>query len=227
MSRTSIETVTGQFLDFANPTAKMITVEAIAWGLSRQPRFCGQTVSEFPYSVAQHSVHVMNLIEAAMTPGSHTNFMVQQLQNPDLHSYLSTPSQLKKDRRLATLLGLFHDGSEAFLCDIPTPAKRLPGLMEAYGAVESRLMRAIHDSIKVDQASITPEIQAIVHWADQYALSIEALHLVPSRGASDQWAFLLEPAAIDVLMWGCPVSSSREAFELFMIAYQTFPSDSE
>jgi hypothetical protein len=220
MSRTSIETVTGQLLDYAAPTKEMITIEAIGWGTARQPRFCGQTVGEVQYSVAQHQVYVMEVIEEIMEVGSPLNRRMISTASAEMVAYLNDRLSLDRDRLLVMFLGLFHDGSEAFLCDIPTPAKRLPGLMEAYMAVESKLMVAIHDCLGIRPEDITPEIAAIVHWADQYALAVEAWHLVPSRGQGEEWSFLLEVDPIDLLTWKAPVSTSIEAFELFMDAYE-------
>jgi hypothetical protein len=221
MSRTSIETVTGELLDYACPTKEMISIEAIGWGTARQPRFCGQTVGEVPYSVAQHQVYVMGVINMVMTPGSYLNkLMISTTTDADLVRFLSTPYLLQDSRLLAMFLGLFHDGSEAFLCDIPTPAKRLPGLKEAYMAIEGRLMDAIHDKLGITAEMITPEIAAIVHWADQYALAVEAWHLVPSRGQGEEWSFLITPDPVDLLTWPAPVSTSAEAFEVFMTAYE-------
>lgn len=220
MSRTSVETVTGQILDYAAPTPEMITIEAIGWGVARQPRFCGQTVGEHPYSVAQHSVYVMELIDSIMDEGSYLNLMMQETASEEVRAYLSTPIRLENDRLLAMFLGLFHDGSEAFLCDIPTPAKRLPGLMEAYAAVESKLMGAIHAKLGITPEMITPEITAIVHWADQYALAVEVHHLVHSRGKNEEWMFLMKPHLLDLMLWDAPASSSKEAFEIFMETYR-------
>jgi len=220
MSRTSIETVTGELLDYACPTKEMISIEAIGWGTARQPRFCGQTVGEVPYSVAQHQVYVMGVISTVMEVGSPLNKLMISTSSAEMVTYLNDRLSLRRDRLLAMFLGLFHDGSEAFLCDIPTPAKRLPGLKEAYMAIEASLMAAIHDRLGIRPEDITPEIAAVVHWADQYALAVEAWHLVPSRGQGEEWSFLLKPDAVDLLTWPAPVNTSAEAFELFMRAYE-------
>ncbi len=52
----SIQTYTGQQLDLQDPQPEQIDIEDIALGLSRMPRFAGQT--RMFYSVAQHSVLV-------------------------------------------------------------------------------------------------------------------------------------------------------------------------
>lgn len=54
---------TGLHFDPEHPTPGMIDIEDIALGLSREPRYAGQT-SEF-YSVAQHSVLVCDIVPAA------------------------------------------------------------------------------------------------------------------------------------------------------------------
>lgn len=219
MSRTSIETVTGRMLDFSNPTADMVSVQSIGWGLSRQPRFSGQTVGQFPYSVAQHSVYVMELIRKICTPGSRLNLFCRSSCSERLNAFLSSSLSLKKYGTLAMILGLFHDGSEAFLCDLPTPAKRLPGLMEAYSSVEMKLMAAIHEHLKITPEMILPELQELVHWADQYALSVEVHHLVPSAGQNEEWAFLHAVQEEDLNSWPAPVDSSEKAYSLFLKAY--------
>jgi hypothetical protein len=55
---TVVTTASGAKIDYLRP--KNIPLEDIALGLSRQPRFVGQTTR--PYSVAQHSLLVMELV---------------------------------------------------------------------------------------------------------------------------------------------------------------------
>jgi hypothetical protein len=57
---TSIQTMTGQFLDFSHPEYYDYTIEEIAKALSRTPRFKGHT-KRF-YSVARHSIWVADNI---------------------------------------------------------------------------------------------------------------------------------------------------------------------
>lgn len=62
MTTPMLETVSGELIDLANPDPASIKINDIAWGLSRIPRFCGHTITEVPYSVAQHSIAVANQI---------------------------------------------------------------------------------------------------------------------------------------------------------------------
>ena len=55
-----IETATGEFLNYDEPTPEDIFIQDIARGLTYQPRFMGQT--KFFYSVAQHSILVATII---------------------------------------------------------------------------------------------------------------------------------------------------------------------
>lgn len=101
-------------IDLINPTPDMFNIEDIANALSKLCRFNGQLKSF--YSVAQHSVHVSQLV----------------------------PDRLK-------LAALLHDASEAYICDIPTPFKRMLG--DAYTTTEAKLQAAI-----AKKFGVTPEM---------------------------------------------------------------------
>ena len=57
---TSIQTYSGILFDVINPTVDMVNIADIAHALSQVNRFTGHTIQ--PYSVAEHSVHVANLL---------------------------------------------------------------------------------------------------------------------------------------------------------------------
>jgi hypothetical protein len=61
-----IELATGRYLDLADPRAEVITVGAVAHGLSHTCRFAGQ--SERFYSVAEHACLVAARLESAGAP---------------------------------------------------------------------------------------------------------------------------------------------------------------
>lgn len=56
INETSVQSSSGLYLDYANPTADQFTILDLVKGLARECRFSGQTKSF--YSVAQHSVLV-------------------------------------------------------------------------------------------------------------------------------------------------------------------------
>jgi len=106
--------LSGRRLDLLDPSPLDIEIEDIAHGLSRVPRWNGQTQGDWAYSVAQHSV----LVE-----------QIAGLVAPDL-----APKW-----RLAALL---HDGPEYVIGDLISPFKAVVG--GDYKTLEARLMAAIH-----------------------------------------------------------------------------------
>jgi len=106
--------LSGRRLDLLDPSPLDIEIEDIAHGLSRVARWNGQTKGRWAFSVAQHSLLVLDLVE--------------QLRP-------------KADKRLR-LAALLHDGPEYVVGDLITPFKSSVGLN--YKALEERLLSAIH-----------------------------------------------------------------------------------
>ena len=106
--------LSGRRLDLLDPSPLDVEIEDVAHGLSRVPRWNGQTKGDWAFSVAQHSV----LVER-----------IAGLTVPDL-----APKW-----RLAALL---HDGPEYVIGDLISPFKAVVG--GDYKALEARLMAAIH-----------------------------------------------------------------------------------
>jgi hypothetical protein len=77
------------------------------------------------------------------------------------------------------LEGLLHDGSEAYLPDVPSPYKHvLPDL----SAMDKRVESALRAHFK-----LAPEKSPACARADMTALLIEAYYLLPSRGTGPLW----------------------------------------
>ncbi|MCV2872734.1 HD family hydrolase [Defluviimonas sp. WL0050] len=106
--------LSGRRLDLLDPTPMDIEIEDIAHGLAFVARWNGQTVGDWPYSVAEHSL----LVEEIFTR-----------DNPD------APARW----RLAALL---HDAPEYVIGDMISPVKAAVG--PGYGALDERLTAAIH-----------------------------------------------------------------------------------
>ena len=106
--------LSGRRLDLLDPSPLDVEIEDIAHGLARVARWNGQTVGDYPFSVAQHSLLVEELF-ALMQPRAGTS------------------------QKLAALL---HDAPEYVIGDMISPFKAVIG--NDYKAVEKRLMRAIH-----------------------------------------------------------------------------------
>ena len=179
-----IETVSGRFVNLLEPKIDDIDADDMAWGLSRMPRYAGHTINELLYSVGQHSIFVTETLQRAWNPkedgirASLMDFIEKQstVLREAMLEYWAKP----KPPRQLLLAGLLHDGSEAYLLDIPTPLKNMPGIKEAYGRLEAQFMSLIWQKFGVKEEDDV--VHALVRWADSYTLTIEAYHLMRSRG---------------------------------------------
>jgi hypothetical protein len=106
--------LSGRRLDLLDPTPVDIEVEDIAHGLAFVARWNGQTRGDWPYSVAEHSLLVEQIV-ARLNPGIAARW------------------------RLAALL---HDAPEYVLGDMISPVKAAVG--RGYGELDARLAAAVH-----------------------------------------------------------------------------------
>ncbi|MBO9452451.1 HD family hydrolase [Tropicibacter sp. R16_0] len=106
--------LSGRRLDLLDPTPVDIEIEDIAHGLAFVARWNGQTIGDFAYSVAEHSL----LVE-------------------ELFGRIAPKAPVKW--RLAALL---HDAPEYVIGDMISPVKAAVG--SGYGELDDRLTAAIH-----------------------------------------------------------------------------------
>jgi 5'-deoxynucleotidase YfbR-like HD superfamily hydrolase len=106
--------LSGRRLDLLDPTPMDIEIEDIAHGLAFVARWNGQTLGDWPYSVAEHSLLVEQLF-TRMNPNAPAKW------------------------RLAALL---HDAPEYVIGDMISPVKAAVG--PDYGALDERLQAAVH-----------------------------------------------------------------------------------
>jgi 5'-deoxynucleotidase YfbR-like HD superfamily hydrolase len=106
--------LSGRRLDLLDPTPVDIEIEDIAHGLSFVARWNGQTLGDFAYSVAEHSLLVERLY-SRLTPAASAKW------------------------RLAALL---HDAPEYVIGDMISPVKNAVG--PGYDELDKRLAAAIH-----------------------------------------------------------------------------------
>jgi 5'-deoxynucleotidase YfbR-like HD superfamily hydrolase len=106
--------LSGRRLDLLDPSPLDIEIEDIAHGLARVARWNGQTLGDYAFSVAQHSVIVEEIV-------AHLR--------PDV----------APEWRLAALL---HDAPEYVIGDMISPFKAALGI--DYRTFEEKLERAIH-----------------------------------------------------------------------------------
>ncbi|HEY0919885.1 hydrolase [Devosia sp.] len=106
--------LSGRRLDLLDPSPLDIELSDIAHGLARVARWNGQTLGDYPFSVAQHSVLVLEIFKAL---------------NPEV------------DAR-AQLYALLHDAPEYVTGDLISPFKAAIG--GNYKDVENRLLGAVY-----------------------------------------------------------------------------------
>ncbi|MCV2867253.1 HD family hydrolase [Defluviimonas sp. WL0002] len=106
--------LSGRRLDLLDPTPMDIEIEDIAHGLAFVARWNGQTLGDWPYSVAEHSLLVERIF-TRLNPGIAARW------------------------RLAALL---HDAPEYVIGDMISPVKAAVG--PGYGALDERLTAAVH-----------------------------------------------------------------------------------
>ena len=138
--------LSGRRLDLLDPSPLDVELDDIAHGLARVARWNGQTAGDHIFSVAQHSL----LVEAVAV-------------------HLSP--ELPHAGRLTVLL---HDAPEYVIGDVISPFKAVIG--DAYKAVESRLLVAIHLRFGLP-AETPPALRRLIKKADRQAAYLEATRL--------------------------------------------------
>ncbi len=106
--------LSGRRLDLLNPSPLDIEISDIAHGLARVARWNGQTIGDYPFSVAQHSLLVLKV-------------------------FVAGPGQTSASDQLYALL---HDGAEYVMGDIISPFKAAMG--GNYKSIEDTVLGAIH-----------------------------------------------------------------------------------
>ena len=106
--------LSGRRLDLLNPSPLVIEIEDIAHGLAFVARWNGQTHGDYPYSVAEHSILVLEI---------YKNFY---------------PNAERKWQ----LAALLHDAPEYVIGDMISPVKSAVG--RGYAEMDKRLTEAIH-----------------------------------------------------------------------------------
>jgi len=146
-----ISTFSGKPFWPLQPRVEDVRLEDIAHALSMLCRFAGHT-RKF-YSVAQHSVIVSHAVQTMVA------------------SERGERGTWAESVELA-LVGLLHDASEAYLCDITRPVKRSPEL-DGYRTVEHVVQHTVYRRF-----GLTGDEPAIVKAADTAVLRAEQRDLM-------------------------------------------------
>lgn len=169
-----LETVTGKVVNVIEPSPDQICIDDIGWGLSRMPRFCGHTITEVPYNVAQHSVFVGREVY---------NILTHIEEYPELKEFFHEIKGLSNSQIHVietVMMAVLHDASEIYTGDIPSPVKQIPELRAIVKKVEHKLMAAIYQAFNLPEPTELQE--KIIKHADKIAQKIEAHAFMQSRG---------------------------------------------
>jgi len=139
--------LSGRRLNLIEPSPLDVEITDIALGLARNTRWNGQTSGDHAWSVAQHSVLVVEIVRRLLAP--------------------------RRDTALE-MAALLHDASEYVTHDLITPLKSVVG--DVFKEVEDRLMVAVHQRFGLP-ARLDVERKAIVKRADLIAGATEAVQL--------------------------------------------------
>lgn len=123
--------LSGRRLDLLAPSPSGIEIEDIAHGLARVARWNGQTKGDHPFSVAQHSLLVTDIVA------------------------LTTPDA----SRPLLLAALLHDAPEYVIGDLISPFKSAIGL--DYKTFELQLLGAIHERFGLQRTLDETSCEAI------------------------------------------------------------------
>jgi hypothetical protein len=179
-----IMTASGRKFWPLEPRVEDVLIEDIAHHLSNLCRFTG--AARHFYSVAQHSVLVSRYLEAAVA-----RRMAEQGAAPE-----DAPRRLA----IAGLYGLGHDGSEAFLIDVPRPLKKSPAF-EGYRAAERELQSVVYRAMGLCPDQEPAELKLV----DRRMLRTEQRDLMPPA-AEDEGREDVIPYAETVWPWS-PVTA--------------------
>jgi hypothetical protein len=124
--------------------------------------------------------------------GGHCNSFYSVAEHSVLVSQVVPPE--------LALMGLLHDASEAYVCDIPRPLKPF---LTGYKEIEERVWRAIADRFELPH-----EMPQAIKDADNAVLLTEAKAIMKPHPA--EWCVPGEPAAVSVL--GFPPNFAEQIF---------------
>jgi 5'-deoxynucleotidase YfbR-like HD superfamily hydrolase len=167
-ARAWVRLASGRRINLLDPSPLDFEDEDLAIGLSRTPRWGGHSVWEWPMSVAQHSLLVLEIGRAR------------------------APRGLSERLQLAYLL---HDASEGLMAFDPiSPVK--PFLGSGYRALDNRLQTAIHLRYGLP-ATLPTEWKSAIKQADKVAAAAEARHVAGWTAKEISQALGIRAASLD------------------------------
>lgn len=188
--------LSGRRLDILDPSPLDVELSDIAHGLARVARWNGQTRGDYPFSVAQHSVLVLEIFQALNPGASHQE----------------------------ALYALLHDAPEYVMGDIISPFKAAMG--GNYKEVENRLLGAVHVRFAlpaIAPAALERQIKQADRQA-AYFEAVELAGFTPAEarkffGEPSLAAFDLDRFEVLIRPW-----PTREAHDRLVGAFERFSS---
>lgn len=179
-----IQLHSGKPFFFLDPGAEDIDIKDIAYGLSAEPRFAGQSKRSedgYVYSVAQHCYLASYLIGAIIS-----------CESSDL--------AIKK----FSLTMLLHDAAEGYIKDIPTPIKKV---ITGYKEIENRIIQTIFNKFGIEEYYPFPPM---INQVDAIMLATERRDLMQVPDIPWGYSEQIKPADIKIV----PMSpeTSRKLF---------------
>lgn len=197
---TWIQTINGKAFDFAEALAGVpqpIEIDDIAHALAHLCRFAGQ--SHTFYSVAEHSVLVAR--------------RVMQMHAQRCGRLGPYDAAAHNQRRLWCAAALLHDGSEAYLVDLPAPLKHLDELA-GYRHIERAVQEQVWTRFGLE---IYDELAAAIGRADKEILALERERLFFK--SPREWQELPSPPRGDLHVRGLAPPQARAKFLAYADAW--------
>ena len=184
--------LSGRRLDILDPSPLDVELSDIAHGLARVARWNGQTRGDYPFSVAQHSVLVLELFKA-LNPAAD-------------------------DRAL--LYALLHDAPEYVMGDLISPFKTVMG--GNYKDVENRLLAAVYLRFSLGAlppAALTRQIKRADKEAAYYE-AVQLAGFEPDEARRFFGEPTVAAFDIDRFDWLIRPWPTREAYDRFVAAVE-------
>lgn len=201
----TIMTSDGKLFDVLDPWNSDINIDVIAHSLAKNDRATGHYWRK--WSIADHSVLVSRIAN---------RLALKHLT----HIYGSGETdRIKRTASIVSMAALLHDGSEAYLVDLPRPVKYLDGF-QAYRVIEFEVQSAIYRRFSADLGAAV--YGDIIKKADDMALRYEFWSWLPGARQLD-WC--TDEDNLEVEMSVCPDEDFfyevdwRESKERFLREY--------
>lgn len=201
-----VQTISGHMVNLLDPQAADITLHDIAHHLSRIPRFNGATIGRYPWSIADHSLLVEDLVS---------------LVNPD---------------PLWRMAALLHDAHEFVVGDITRPMQSAlwtiqgpRASVDAFAFIKRILQNRIHERFGMPPTDTWPvAMRDTIKLCDNQALNHERQSLLVAT-PDEHWNYLpTVPENAPVLWISEPILSAQRFAQRVMwlwLRMHDYPDD--